>query len=188
LRTDNPITIQSIILSDCNQFDRLQPWLNPNPAWRCMTLELAEPHFWVANLPESTVLIKSTTSASFQANSITVPSFESLPYSLPHSIWPECTSLRSASDRLICSAPCLAGATEPFSYSSTTSRLVLVVRTVPVALIPSFRSWSSSLTLVKRLSSQTICLCLLKYRLPSSSYRRRSNTTACVFEKPFSFV
>ena len=148
--------------------------------------------FLVINIPESTVLIKSATSASFQANSITEPSSESLPYNFPYLICPECTNLRSASDRLICSGGSFFGRGPCFvrlvSYSSTTSRLVLVVRTVPAAPIPSSRSWWSSLMPVKRLSNHIICLFLLKYRLPLSSCSIRSNTTAYVLEKPFSFV
>jgi len=60
--------------------------LNLNSTWRYMTLDPTEPYFLVANLPKLTVLIKSTISAFFQANSITEPSFKSLPYNLPHLI------------------------------------------------------------------------------------------------------
>lgn len=94
-------------------------------------------------LPESTILIKSTTSASFQANSITVPSYKSLLYNFPYSIWLKYTSLRSESDRLICSGGRLVpevGSVCSASHFSTTLHLVLVVRTVPTAPIPSSRS------------------------------------------------
>ena len=119
--------------------------LDLNSTWQCITSEpYFKPYFLVVNKPESTVLIKSTISASFQANSITKLSSKSLPYNLPHSICPKYTSLRSASDRLICSGGSFfrrgAGSIRSASHASTTLRLVLVIRTVPAAPIPSSRS------------------------------------------------
>ena len=99
---------------------------------------------FLVNLPKSTVLIKSITSASFQANSITERSSKSLPYNFPYSIWLECTSLKSASERSICSGGSFfkrrASSIHLASHSSTTSRLILVVHTVPTAPIPSSQS------------------------------------------------
>ena len=121
-----------------------------------------------------TIDIKKNFIASFQANSITLQLLNNSLQSVPHGIYLLQLNLKLESDTKIHSAGtfCLAlvvffykpisylKATSLILYSSSpiSSRFIHVVLIVPTALMLRDCSYLNSFTLLKRLSSQTMCL------------------------------
>ena len=104
-----------------------------------------------------TVAINNTTFWSFQANSSTLLFSERQPYSLPHS---RATFQVFLSSRSLGSRPRFGSIDVRYTWvplvASKSSRLIVEVRTVPIAPNPSSLSCINSRANVKRLSSHII--------------------------------